>query len=70
MKNHASRMTAILAAAAVATHGLVAIAAGVGVLALLVFAGIAMPAVWSENPARRAAATNVLERILDTLRRR
>jgi hypothetical protein len=43
------------------------IAAGAGLLALLVFLGIALPAVWSSKPARRKAATAVLGQILTTL---
>lgn len=35
---------------------------------LLVFAGVALPAVWSAQPARRRAAAAVLAQILTTLR--
>jgi hypothetical protein len=59
----------LLAAFTAAPHLLIMIAAGVGLLALLVFLGIALPAVWSSKPARRKAATVVLGQILATLRR-
>lgn len=35
------------------------------VAALLVYAGIALPAVWSDKPARRRAAAAVLRQILN-----
>jgi hypothetical protein len=38
-------------------------------LALLTYAGIALPAIWSASPARRRAAANVLREILRTIRR-
>lgn len=37
-------------------------------LALLIFVGVVLPAVWSAKPARRSAATAVLQQILDFLR--
>lgn len=33
----------------------------------LIFLGVALPAVWSRKPARRRAATSVLQQILDFL---
>jgi hypothetical protein len=45
---------------------LVTIAVGTAGLALLVYLGIALPAVWSAKPARRRAAAAVLRQILDT----
>ncbi len=60
----------MLAALAATPHLMLALAAGAGLLALLVFFGIALPAVWSSKPARRKAAAAVLEQILATLRRR
>jgi hypothetical protein len=42
---------------------------GLALLALLIYCGIALPAVWSAKPARRKAAANVLCQILDVLRR-
>lgn len=44
---------------------LVIVSGGVMLLQLLVFIGIALPAVWSAKPARRAAAAAVLGQILD-----
>lgn len=44
--------------------------AGLAVLVLLVYAGIALPAVWSTKPARRRAAADVLRQILGAIRRR
>jgi hypothetical protein len=37
-------------------------------LALLVFFGVILPAVWSSKPARRKAAAAILDQILATLR--
>ena len=45
------------------------ILAGLAVLVLLVYVGIALPAAWSTKPTRRKAAADVLRQILDTLRR-
>jgi hypothetical protein len=42
---------------------------GLAVLAFLIYAGIALPAVWSAKPARRKAAADVLRQILGVLRR-
>lgn len=43
---------------------LLALVISAGVLALLVYGGIALPAVWSAKPARRKAAADVLRQIL------
>lgn len=48
---------------------LMLIAVGSIVLALLVYAGIALPAVWSTKQYRRKAATDVLGQILTVVRR-
>lgn len=58
-----------LAAYAAFPSLLAAVAVGVTLLALLVFLGIALPAVWSSRPARRKAAAAVLGQILGALRR-
>lgn len=50
-------------------HGLPVVAVSLGVLALLVYAGVVLPAVWSAKPARRKAAAEVLRQILAILRR-
>lgn len=61
------------AAAAVITtlpvHVLLFLVAGAAVIILLVYAGIALPAVWSAKPARRKAAAAVLRQILDVCKR-
>jgi hypothetical protein len=36
-------------------------------LALLVYAGIALPAIWSRNPQRRREAASVLRQILNAI---
>jgi hypothetical protein len=36
-------------------------------LALLVYAGIALPAIWSRNPQRRREAASVLDQILNAV---
>lgn len=36
----------------------------IGIVFLLIFLGVALPAVWSTNPARRRAAATVLTKIL------
>jgi hypothetical protein len=59
----------VLTALAAAPHLLVMIAAGLGLLTLLMFLGIALPAVWSSKCARRKAATAVLVQILAMLNR-
>jgi hypothetical protein len=67
MNASASRVAGILAAA-LPFHALLVIA-GLGVLALLIYAGVVLPAVWSAKPARRKAAAAVLHQILAILRR-
>ncbi len=61
--------TSALAIAALATtlpiHVLLILSAGVAGLVLLVYIGIALPAVWSAKPTRRTAAAAVLRQILD-----
>jgi hypothetical protein len=49
---------------ALPVHILLAVAISAGVLTLLVYAGIALPAVWSDSPARRKAAADVLRQLL------
>ncbi len=67
MKASASWVVAVLAAA-LTSHLALVFTAGLGVLALLVYAGVALPAVWSAKPARRKAAAAVLAQILAMLR--
>lgn len=68
MKAFTSRAAAVLATAALAAHAFRAIAAGLAVLALLIYLGIALPAVWSAKAARRKAAADVLRQILNVMR--
>lgn len=69
MNVSACSIAAVLAAA-IPFHTLLIFVAGVGLLILLVYAGIALPAVWSAKPARRKAAAAVLRQILAILRRK
>jgi hypothetical protein len=39
------------------------------VMVLLIYTGIALPAVWSKEPSRRKAAAEVLRQVLSALRR-
>jgi hypothetical protein len=61
--------TAAAAAAALPVHLLLIMAGGAAGLVLLVYVGIALPAVWSACPARRRAAAAVLRLILDACTR-
>lgn len=63
-------VSGLLAAFTAAPHLLVTVAISAALLALLVFFGIALPAVWSSKPARRRAAAAVLGQILATVGRR
>ena len=46
-------------------HMLLILSGGIAALILLVYIGIALPAVWSAKPARRKAAAAVLQQILN-----
>jgi hypothetical protein len=46
-------------------HVLLILSGGVAGLVLLVYTGIALPAVWSAKPARRKAAAVVLRQIFN-----
>ena len=63
-------LSAAALAAVLPVHVLLIVAGGVSVLILLVYAGVALPAVWSAKPARRKAAAEVLRQILAVFRRR
>jgi hypothetical protein len=52
-------------AATLPAHVLLIFGGGIAGLFLLVYAGIALPAVWSAKPARRKAAAAILALILD-----
>jgi hypothetical protein len=62
-------LSAAAIAAAFPVHVLLILAGSIGVLALLVYAGVALPAVWSAKPARRKAAAEALRQILAIFRR-
>jgi hypothetical protein len=56
-------------AATVPARVLLVLSGGAAALVLLVYIGIALPAVWSAKPTRRKAAAAVLAQILDTCTR-
>jgi hypothetical protein len=58
-------MTASALTATLPVHALLILSGGVAALVLLVYVGIALPAVWSAKSARRKAAAAVLELILE-----
>jgi hypothetical protein len=47
------------------THVLLILSGGMAALILLVYIGIALPAVWSAKAARRKAAAGVLRQVLN-----
>ena len=59
----------VLAAVTNATLGLPQVALLVVAAFVLIYVGVVLPAVWSAKPARRAAASAVLQQILDLLHR-
>jgi hypothetical protein len=63
-------LSAAALAAALPAHVLLILTVSIGVLALLIYAGVALPAVWSAKPARREAAAEVLRQILAIFCRR
>jgi hypothetical protein len=66
-----SSSNAVIALTSAFPYHLLLVAVGsASVLALLVYVGVVLPAVWSAKPARRQAAAAVLRQILVTLRRR
>jgi hypothetical protein len=60
-----ARATAIALAVILPAHALLTLGGGLAVLVMLVYTGIALPAVWSVKPARREAAAAVLRQILN-----
>lgn len=64
MKSSAHAIAAALAVT-LPVHMLLFLVGGAAVAALLLYAGIALPAVWSDKPARRKAAAAVLHQILN-----
>ncbi len=70
VRMNASVSKATVLAVVLPLHALLVLSAGLAVLILLVYIGIALPAIWSVKPARRKAAVTVLGQILAALRRR
>ncbi len=65
MKDSARAIAAVAAVAmTLPIHVLMILSGGVAALVLLVYLGIALPAVWSAKPVRRKAAADVLRQIL------
>ncbi len=62
-----ARAIAAIAAVAVTlpAHALLILVSGMAALVLLVYIGIALPAVWSAKPARRKDAAAVLRQVLN-----
>jgi hypothetical protein len=62
-----SRAIAAVSAISVAlpAHVLLILSGGIATLVLLVYIGIALPAVWSARPARRKAAADLLRQVLN-----
>lgn len=66
MKASARAIAAIATVAAILpAHALLILSGGMAALVLLVYIGIALPAVWSAKPARRKAAAAVLRQVLN-----
>jgi hypothetical protein len=61
-----ARVITATAAVTLPVHMLLILVGGVAALVLLVYAGIALPAIWSAKPARRKAAAAVLRQVLST----
>jgi len=68
MNVHVTRAAAVALPAGLLFHALPLVAIGMSILALLVYVGIALPAVWSAKPARRKAAAEVLRQIFALFR--
>lgn len=64
MNASARAITAALAVTLPA-HVLLILGSGIAALVLLIYIGIALPAIWSAKPARRKAAAAVLRQILN-----
>jgi hypothetical protein len=65
MKTPSAPGLATTIAVTLPVHVLLMLVGAAAGLALLVYIGIALPAVWSAKPARRRAAAAVLRQILD-----
>jgi len=67
--NASASKVAVLLTVTLPIHILLILGGGVAALVLLVYAGVALPAVWSSKPVRRKAAAAVLRDILAIIRR-
>lgn len=63
--NASHRAIAAAIAVTLPVHVLLTLSGEAVALALLVYTGIALPAVWSARPARRKAAAAVLRQVLN-----
>ncbi len=63
--NSSVRVIATTLPATLPVHVLLILSGGMAALILLVYIGIALPAVWSAKPGRRKAAAAVLQQILN-----
>jgi len=68
--NASARVAPAAIALALPAHVFLILSSGVAALILLVYAGIALPAIWSAKPARRKAAADVLRQVLNAWNRR
>jgi hypothetical protein len=63
--NASARTIAVALAVTLPVHALLILSGGMAALILLVYIGIALPAIWSARPACRRAAAAVLRQILN-----
>jgi len=67
LMNVSVRATVVAVAVTLPVHVLLILSGGAAALVLLVYVGIALPAVWSAKPTRRKAAGTVLRQILNAV---
>ena len=67
LMNASTCMITAAVAATLPVHVLLILSVGIAAFVLLVYIGIALPAIWSAKPARRKAATPVLLQVLNAL---
>jgi hypothetical protein len=66
---NASTLEIAALTATLPAHVILILGGGAAALVLLIYIGVALPAVWSGKPARRKAAAAVLAQILDACTR-
>lgn len=69
MPMNASALGIAALTATLPAHVILILSGGVAALVLLIYIGVALPAVWSRKSARRKAAAAVLAQILDACTR-